>query len=139
MGEIIEFANNHPFLTLAVFASLIAVLVNEARLKGQGVTHVSTADAVRLINKGAHVVDVRPAEQYQAGHIINARNVPLAELEADSGAVKKPKNKTVLTVCDNGSSAGRAANTLRKAGFETVFSLKGGLSSWKAENLPLVK
>ena len=35
--------------------------------------------------------------------------------------------------------AGRAAVALRKAGFDKVFSLKGGLNGWRAENLPLVK
>jgi rhodanese-related sulfurtransferase len=45
----------------------------------------------------------------------------------------------VLTVCDNGTAASRAANALRKAGFESVFSLKGGLGAWRADNLPVVK
>ena len=44
-----------------------------------------------------------------------------------------------LTVCTNGASSGKAATLLRKAGYPTVFSLKGGLSGWRAENLPLVK
>jgi rhodanese-related sulfurtransferase len=95
---------------------------------------------VRLINKGATILDVRKPEAYGAGHIVNARNVPLPALEADpAGAVHKAKGRALLTVCDNGSSAAKAASLLRRAGFETVFSLKGGLTSWRAENLPLVK
>ena len=51
----------------------------------------------------------------------------------------KQKNKVFLTVCTNGATSGKAAALLRKAGYPTVFSLKGGLSGWRSENLPLVK
>ena len=139
MAELIEFANTHPLLAGGVVASLLAVLGYEIWLRSQGVTQISTAAAVHLINKGATVLDVRKAEQFTAGHIVNARNLELATLESDPESVKKAKTKVILTVCDNGMTSGRAANTLRKAGFESVFSLKGGIGAWRAENLPLVK
>jgi rhodanese-related sulfurtransferase len=100
---------------------------------------VSTADAVRLINKGALVIDVRKAEEFAVGHIVNARNVALDRLQQDEDAVGKKKDKILLTVCDTSSSAGRAAGLLRKLGYENVFSIKGGLAGWRAENLPVVK
>jgi rhodanese-related sulfurtransferase len=139
MGQLAEFASNHPFLVLGVFVSLLGVVFYELRLGAQGTTQLSASDAVRLINKGATVVDVRSPADYCSGHIVNARNVPLKELEADAGVVNKTKTRALLTVCDNGSSSGKAAQILRKAGYETVFSLKGGISSWRAESLPLVK
>lgn len=139
MGQLVEFVNNHTLLALAVLASLFAVIFYELRLKSQGLTNVTTAIAVRLINNGAMIVDVRPAEAFATGHIVNARNLALADIESDPGIVKKSKSKVLLTVCDNGSTAGRAANALRKAGFESVYSLKGGLTAWRAENLPIVK
>jgi rhodanese-related sulfurtransferase len=139
MGRLAEFISHHTLLAAGVLASLFAVLFYEIRLKSQGVTQIGTADAVRLINKGATVIDVRPAEQYCAGHIVNARNVELKAIEADATAVKKPKNKVLLLVCDNGLGSSKAAKLLRRAGFGNAFSLKSGLSSWRSENLPLVK
>jgi rhodanese-related sulfurtransferase len=140
MGQVAEFASNHPLLALSVLVSLIAVILYELRLRTQGLHQLSTSDAVRLINKGATIIDVRKAEAFGAGHIVNARNVPLEAIEADpSGAVEKTKNRPLLTVCDNGMSAAKAAGALRKAGYEIVFSLRGGLASWRGENLPLVK
>ena len=53
--------------------------------------------------------------------------------------VHKKKDKPLLTICENGMNSGKAANLLRKAGFGSVFSLKGGLRQWRSENLPLVK
>jgi len=140
MGEIVEFANGHPVLAMAVVASLLAVIFYELRLKAQGVTNVSVPLAVQLMNKGALMVDVRKPEEFAAGHIVNARNVPLADLEnAPEVSLKKSANKVYVTVCGSGTVAGRAANALRKAGFEQVFSLKGGLAAWRGDNLPIVK
>lgn len=140
MGQIIEFANGHPLLALAVVVSALAVIFYELRLKAQGVTNIPASMAVQLVNKGATIVDVRKAEAYSTGHIVNARNVPLDQLEADpEKSLKKSGKKIYVTVCDNGTASGRAANTLRKAGFENVFTLQGGLAAWRADNLPVVK
>lgn len=139
MGRLVEFASNHPLLVLGLFAAWGAVMYYELSRRARGVTQVSSADAVKLINKGAIVVDVRESEAYQGGHIVNARNVSLKELQSDQSRLKKQKNKVLLTVCDNGMTCGKAANLLRKAGYEKVFSLKGGLKGWQADNYPLVK
>jgi rhodanese-related sulfurtransferase len=124
MGQLAEFAANHPLLALSV-----AVILYELRLRTQGLHQLSTSDAVRLINKGATIIDVRKADAFGAGHIVNARNVPFDTLSADPvGTVEKAKNRPLLTVCDNGASSAKAAGALRRAGYEIVFSLRGSLS-----------
>jgi rhodanese-related sulfurtransferase len=139
MSELIEFANQHPWLIGGLFASWVAVMFYEIRLRAGGVTHVTAADAVRLINKGALVIDVRKPEDFQAGHIVNARNVVLDQLKGDENSIAKKKDKVLLAVCDNGGLSSKAASLLRKAGYTNAFSLKGGIGGWRADNLPLVK
>lgn len=139
MGELVAFANSHPILASAVVAFLVAVLIYEGRLKSRGLMQVSTSMAVQLINKGATIVDVRPAEDFASGHIVNAKNIPLTDILSQPDAVRKKKDRVLLTVCDNGMVAKRAADTLRKAGYESAFSLQGGLNAWRTENLPIVK
>lgn len=139
MGQLAEFASNHPYLAIAVVASLCAVVFYELRLRTQAGGQLSVAEVVRLINRGATVVDVRKPEEYGAGHIVNARNVPLGDIEADAKAVKKPKDKVLVTVCESGITSRKAVAALKRAGFENVFSLKGGIASWRADSLPLVK
>ena len=140
MGQLVEFATRHPLLVAGLIASAFAVVFYELRQRAQGITQVSAADAVRLINKGALVVDVRKPEEFQNGHIVGARNVALEQLGEDSDLLnKKKKNRVVLTVCESGQTSAKAASVLRKAGFEAVFSLKSGLSGWRSDNLPLVK
>ncbi|HEX7235326.1 MAG TPA: rhodanese-like domain-containing protein [Gammaproteobacteria bacterium] len=140
MAQLVDFIGKNPWLVTGLVASAIAVMFYELRLRAQGTTHVTAADAVRLINKGALVIDVRKPEEFERGHIVNARNVPLERMQKEGDdAIKKQKNKILLAVCADGATAGRAAGHLRKAGYENAFSLKGGLSGWRADNLPLVK
>ena len=138
MSQIVEFAANHVWLVTGLVVASLAVMFNELRLRAQGATHVSAADAVRLINRGALVIDVRKPEEYQTGHIVNARNVPVERVQQGE-EINKKKDKILLAVCADGMSSGRAAGHLRKAGYENAFSLKGGLAGWRADNLPLVK
>jgi len=139
MAQLVEFANNHVWLVAGLVLASLAVMFYELRLRAQGATHVSAADAVRLINKGALVIDVRKPEEFGQGHIVNARNIALERLAKDDDAINKQKNKILLAVCGDGSSSGRVAGMLRKLGYENAFSLKGGLVGWRADNLPLVK
>jgi rhodanese-related sulfurtransferase len=139
MGELVAFANSHPILASIVVAFLVAVLAYEVRLKSRGLVQVSTGMAVQLINRGAAIIDVRPPENFQTGHIVNAKNVPLTDLVTQPDAVKKKKDKVLLTVCDNGVIARRAADVLRRAGYDSAFSLQGGLAAWRTDNLPLIK
>ena len=139
MGQLAEFASNHPLLVLGLMAAVFALLAFEIRLKSQGLTSVGIPDAVRLMNKGAVIVDVRTEAEFAAGHLANARNIPLAKIQGEDDPLKKQRRKTLLAVCDSGLASSRAATVLRKAGYENVFSLKGGLRSWQQDNLPLVK
>ena len=139
MAQLVEFVGNHVWLMAGLVAASSAVMFYELKLRSGGATHVSAADAVRLINKGALVIDVRKPDEFQAGHIVNARNVPLERVQKDEDSISKQKSKILLAVCADGSTAGRAAGHLRKTGYENAFSLKGGLAGWRADNLPLVK
>jgi rhodanese-related sulfurtransferase len=139
MAQLAEFATNHPYLVSGLLAALMAVVFHELRLQSQGVTQVSALDAVRLINKGAIVIDVRDANGYGSGHIVNSKHMALETLDPAKPPLSKYQDKLLLVICDSGARSSKAANSLRKAGFDKVFSLKGGLAAWRAQNLPLVK
>ncbi|MNR21439.1 hypothetical protein D3C85_1383420 [compost metagenome] len=66
-------------------------------------------------------------------------NIPQDKVAARIGELEKHKaNKTLIIVDAMGQHAGTTARELLKAGF-TAAKLSGGVSSWKADNLPLVK
>jgi rhodanese-related sulfurtransferase len=93
---------------------------------------------VQLINADAVVIDVRNSEAFARGHIVNAKNIPLDELDANAEKIQKFGQKPILTVCDAGMSSNRAVASLKKLGLESVYGLKGGITAWTQANLPLV-
>jgi len=136
MEQVAEFTSNHPLLVTALIAMLLAVIFNELRLKSQGITSLPATMAVKLINQGAAVVDIREQEKFDQGHIVDSSNIAAAELEERE--LDKLKNKkAVLLVCETGMQSAKRAAELRKSGLETVFSLKGGIAGWRQENFPL--
>jgi rhodanese-related sulfurtransferase len=135
MQELAEFTANNPWLMSGLFASALAVIFNELRLKTRGVSAVTAMMAVRVINDGGTVVDIRDTEQFGLGHIIDAHNITEKQLTENASALDRFK-KSVILVCENGARSGLCATKLRNGGNEQVFSLKGGLLAWREENLP---
>ena len=92
------------------------------------------------MNQGALVIDLRSKELYDAGHIVDARNVPVArDSNRRPTRLKKWRDKNVITYCDSGADGASGARTLMKLGFTKVFNLQGGLNAWVKDNLPLAK
>jgi len=108
----------------------------------QGATSggVSTAGAVQLINREkAVVVDVSETEEFAAGHVGGAKNVPVGQLEQRLPEVVKNKTLPLILVCPNGARANRALAVAKKLGYEKAQVLAGGLKAWKEANLPVEK
>ncbi len=110
-----------------------------SRLVG-GATELGTLDATRLMNQGSTLIlDVRDNAEFLAGHLPRARNIPLKELDKRLEEIARFKDKTVLVTCKTGARAGAASRALKRAGFNTVYQLKGGLAAWQQASLPLEK
>jgi len=137
MDQLLEFISANTLLAAGTVAMALAVLFNEVRLKAGTLAAVPATQAIRLINGGARVVDVRDASNFAQGHIVDSINIPAAELSGELPA-KLQKANTVLLVCDSGARSSQVVNALRKKGVETVFSLQGGIGAWQRENLPVV-
>lgn len=109
-------------------------------IKGGAGGGLNTVNAVQLINREkAVVVDVSETEEFAAGHIGGARNVPLNQLEARLPETVKNKALPVLLVCPTGARAARALAIAKKLGYEKAQVLAGGLKAWKEANLPVEK
>ena len=139
MQRLFEFIGHHPYLAGGAVLAAAAVAFYEIRERIQAFAALSATQAVRLMNQGALVIDLRPKESYDAGHIGDARNVPVAELASQAESLKKWRDKNVITYCDSGVNGASGARTLMKLGFTKVFNLHGGLNAWVKDNLPLAK
>jgi rhodanese-related sulfurtransferase len=108
--------------------------------KGVGGPGVNTLQATQMMNReDALVLDLRPAAEYANGHILGARNLPLAELERRAGELDKHKSKPVIVHCADGNRSGGGAALLRKLGFANVVNLSGGYAAWQQAGLPVEK
>jgi rhodanese-related sulfurtransferase len=139
MQRLFEFIGNHYYLATGALVAAALVAFYEIRERLQAFAALSSMQAVRLMNQGALVLDLRARESYDAGHIGDARNVPVADLESQAEGLKKWRDKNVITYCDSGTSGASGARSLMKLGFTKVFNLHGGLNAWVKDNLPLTK
>lgn len=139
MQRLLEYATNHTALSLLAVVSVLAVVIYELREQSRRAGAVSPQDAVRLMNQGAALLDVRATEDYAAGHIRGARSLPLERLGESLEGLKRFKDKPVIVYCEHGSNAGSAMRQLAQQGFAKVVNLRGGLSAWRAEQLPVAR
>lgn len=137
MPRLLEFIQHHPLLVGVLALALLALVADELLRRMRKYREVGAAQAVLLINKGAPVLDLRAADEFSAGHIINARNLPLTELDGRVAELETLKGQPLLLCCKDGNQSGSAAARLAKLGFGPLSMLKGGIEAWQREQFPL--
>ena len=135
-----EFIKDNVLLIGLALGSGIMLLFPGFGNKAGGVPNLNTTEAVALINRNhALVVDVRDDAEFASGHIVDAKNIPLAQLESRLKELAKYKDKPLLVNCQRGARAAKACEILRKAEVKQVHNLQGGLNAWLEAKLPVVK
>ena len=129
--------DNWVLIALALMSGSMLAL---PLIRGVATAGIGAQAAVQLINREkAVVVDVCQPEEFAAGHIGGAKNVPLSDLEAKLNSTVKNKTLPLILVCQTGARSARAIAIAKKLGYEQAQSLGGGLTAWKAANLPIEK
>ncbi|WP_460319983.1 rhodanese-like domain-containing protein [Paenibacillus sp. YSY-4.3] len=82
-------------------------------------------------SKDRVVIDVRETSEYMRGHIPDAKNIPLSQLQGRLGEI--PQNKDLLLYCQSGMRSKNAARILSKNGYSRLSHLAGGISSWRGK------
>ncbi len=132
------FIENWMLFTLALTSG--ALLMWPALSGSAGAGSVNATEAVQLINREkAMVVDVCGTDEFAAGHVVGAKNLPLPDLEAKLPGLVKNKSTPVILVCASGMRSRRAVAIAKKLGYENAHSLSGGMSAWRSASLPIEK
>ena len=106
----------------------------------RGIKEVDTVAALQLINhKNALVLDVREQSEYDTGHILNSRLIPVGKIKERVGELEKYKDQPIVAVCRSGIRSATACAVLGKQGFTQVYNLTGGMQAWQKNNLPVEK
>lgn len=127
---------NWHWAALAAFSGTV-LLFDVLRNRGGG-DSLSPVDATLKINRNdALVVDVRSQDEFVRGHIVGSRHIPMPDLERRLPELEKFKSRPLILCCQSGARSASAMTTLRKAGFEQVFNLQGGLQEWERAGQPV--
>jgi rhodanese-related sulfurtransferase len=133
----VKFFIDNIFLIAIVLISGGALLWPALTVRGKRGT---PQDITMLINRGkTTILDVRDAKDYADGHLPDAKNIPLADLDKRLPELDKFKNRSLIVVGKSDARASAAAAKLGKAGFADVVNLEGGVAAWQKAGLPLAK
>lgn len=140
LEELLAFAGRHPLLSTGLGLLTLAIIGNELAQLFRGFKSVRPAALTALINRdNALVVDLRPGPDFEKGHIPGAKNVQMSQFDPENKKLAPAKALPVVLVCKDGNTSSGAAKRLKRAGFEQVYVLDGGIGGWQQADLPLVK
>jgi rhodanese-related sulfurtransferase len=129
--------DNWMLIAVALSAGVMLLLPT---FQGAGQGALTPAGAVQLINREkAVVIDICEPNEFAAGHVVGAKNIPLGQLEGKLAGAVKNKALPVILVCQSGARSTRALAIAKKLGYEQAQSLAGGLGAWRSANLPVEK
>ncbi|WP_407353614.1 rhodanese-like domain-containing protein [Luteimonas sp. R10] len=140
LEELLAFAGRHQLLSLALVGLTVALIATEIARLFRGFKGLRPAELTALVNRdNALVVDLRPMADFEKGHIAGSKNVQMSQFDPESKQLNAAKALSVVLVCKTGQTASGAASRLKKAGFERVYVLDGGILGWQQADLPLSK
>jgi len=105
---------------LMVFAAFLSLTLSQLSWAADKDAQVAWA----MIDAGAMVIDVRTAEEFAAGHLPNAINIPFERIAAAFQEKKIAKDKSVVLYCRSGRRSGIAFDSLVAQGY--THSYNGG-------------
>jgi rhodanese-related sulfurtransferase len=133
----VEFLQQNWYWAALATASGSWLLFELARSAGDK-SQVTPIEATLMMNReDAIVIDIREQSEYARGHIPNAKHIPLGDLARRSTELDKFKDRPILVCCASGNRSRSAIETLKKAGFEKLFNLSGGLFEWEKAGQPI--
>ena len=94
--------------------------------------------ALKAPNHNIVVLDVRSAEEYENGHLVDAINISHNTVVDNLNLLTQYKNSTVVVHCRSGYRAGIAEKILAENGFTDLRHLTGDMNGWLEANLPIV-
>jgi len=136
----VQYLQSNYMMVIVFVGSGIMLLWSYFGSKIQGIKEVGTVGALQLINhKDAVIVDVREQKEYETGHLMNSKLIPLGTIKGRIGELEKYREHPIVLVCGSGQRSKIAAAQLKNKGFAQAYSLVGGVVAWRKAELPLEK
>ncbi|MEK5441878.1 MULTISPECIES: rhodanese-like domain-containing protein [unclassified Fredinandcohnia] len=117
-------------ILLIVLGAIIAYAIFTFFYQRKIVT-VLTEEQFREGYRKAQLIDVREPNEFDGGHILGARNIPLSQMKQRLTEIRP--DKPVYLYCQNTVRSGRAAQLLRRKGYKDLYQLQGGFKKWSGK------
>jgi phage shock protein E len=103
------------------FGVVLVLAIGYMSMKRSG--QISPKDASEFLRNGAMLIDVRSADEFESGHIMQASNIPLDKVEMMALSVIRDRNKVLLLHCSSGVRSNMAKKKLTEMGFKNAYNL----------------
>jgi rhodanese-related sulfurtransferase len=124
-------------LSTLFFVSIFAIACSSKNSNSQTGVLSTAVFQQKLSQPKIQVLDVRTAEEYQAGHIKNALQANWLDKAQFADRIQHlDKTIPVLVYCASGVRSGQAMKAMSQEGFKEVYNMEGGMSAWKVEGKP---
>ncbi|MCT2346291.1 rhodanese-like domain-containing protein [Niallia taxi] len=117
--------------TLLIAIAIFAIYSIIVYLYQRKIVKTISEDEFRQGYRKAQLIDVREPNEFSAGHVLGARNIPLSQLKMRKGEIRS--DKPVYLYCQNGMRSGRAAQFLHRKGYRQLSQLQGGFKKWSGK------
>ncbi|TRZ37610.1 rhodanese-like domain-containing protein [Niallia circulans] len=117
--------------TLLIAVAIFAIYSIIVYLYQRKIVKTISEEEFRQGYRKAQLIDVREPNEFSAGHVLGARNIPLSQLKMRKGEIRS--DKPVYLYCQNGMRSGRAAQFLHRKGYRQMSQLQGGFKKWSGK------
>ncbi|SDX69458.1 MULTISPECIES: rhodanese-like domain-containing protein [Salimicrobium] len=100
-------------------------------MKSKKILTTLSEDEFKQGYRKAQLIDVREPKEFDSGHILGARNIPLSQMRNRTAEIRQ--DKPVYLYCQSGARSTRAAMLLHKKGYKDLNQLEGGFKKWNGK------
>lgn len=123
---------------LAIALVACALALPAAAVGPASIEPKALGERIAWADQALFVLDVRTPEEYAAGHLPGAVNIPHDQLAARLGELSAARERDIVVYCRTGRRSAEALGVLDEAGFERLFHLKGDYTRWTEEKRPVI-
>lgn len=136
MENLFLFLEQQYVLVISLGALLFLFYRHES---ARGGAKLTCQEVIKAVNSDQSVLlDVRETKEYDAGHIVDSIHIPHGKVKDSIKQLEKHRQKQIIVVDKMGQHSGEVVKTLKAQEFDVV-RLRGGITEWQQDNLPLVK
>lgn len=131
-------------ISVIVIAIVVLFFIRKNRTVLPSETRITVEKAYELYNdkkndKNFVILDVRTPVEFMTGHLENSVNIDYYSGSFQKQIERLDRKKTYMVYCRSGSRSGHTTSMMKSMGFETIYDVSGGITSWDQRKYPVIR